>query len=251
MLAVILSAGVGRRLAPLTEKIPKALIEVDGRPLILYTLDALHHYGVREIVLVVGHLRSMMQEALANRYSDMIIHWVANDLFAQTGSLYSLWLTREHLKGAFLFMDADLLFNPKILAGLISQEDKSRLLVGSLAVDSGEEVKVTHRGGLATAVGKSIDTGDPVAGEAVGIVKIDSADVPLALQLMDDLIQKNHFAEHEELSQALCDRRRLWVRDIGDLSWLEIDFPGDIIRAREAIWPAIQKEVAMSGTGTS
>jgi choline kinase len=66
--------------------------------------------------------------------------------------------------------------------------------------------------------------------------------VPLTMQLIDDLVQANPMAEHEELSQTLCDQRRLWVKDIGKLSWLEIDFPEDVIRAREIIWPAIQKE---------
>ena len=247
MVAVILCAGVGRRLAPLTEKIPKVLIEVDGRPLLRHTLEALQQHGVKAVVLVVGHLRTLIQEALPNGTAGMTIHWVVNDLFAQTGSLYSLWLAREYLTGPFIFMDADLLFNPQILAGLTSQEEKSHVLVGSLGVDSGEEVKVAHQGGLATAVGKTIANEDPLAGEAVGVVKIASPDVPLTLQLMADLVRANPLAEHEELSQTLCEQRRLWVRDIGKLSWLEIDFPEDVIRAQEIIWPAIQKELTWSG----
>lgn len=242
MVAVILCAGVGRRLAPLTQKIPKSLIEVDGRPLLRHTLEALQQHGVNIVVLVVGHLRTLIQAELPDGTAGMSIHWVVNHSFAQTGSLYSLWLAQEYLTGPFIFMDADLLFNPQILAGLTDQEERSQLLVGFLGADSGEEVKVTHRGGLATAVGKTIATGDPLAGEAVGVVKVASPDVPLALQLMDDLVRANPSAEHEELSQTLCDRRRLWVKDIGKLSWLEIDFPEDVIRAREIIWPAIQKE---------
>jgi len=244
MLAVILSAGVGRRLAPLTETIPKALIEVDGRPLIWHTLRALHRAGTRQAVLVVGHLQAKLREALAAGITGLTLHWVTNELYARTGSLYSLWLAREYLRGPFLFMDADLLFNPNIFNGLYREEDKSCLLVGSLAQDSGEEVKVAHRRGLATAIGKSLNTTDPIAGEAVGIVKIAGPDVPLAVALMAELIRQNPMAEHEELSQALCDRERLWVRDIGLLSWLEIDFPEDLHRAREVVWPAIQRETA-------
>jgi L-glutamine-phosphate cytidylyltransferase len=242
MLAVILCAGVGRRLAPLSEKIPKALIEVGGRPLIFHTLEALRECGVNNVVLVVGHLRTLMQQELVNGVPGVTIHWVVNDLFAQTGSLYSLWSAKEYLTGPFVFMDADLLFNPGILADLTDQEDKSCLLVGPLAVDSGEEVKVAQRRGLATAIGKIVDSLDPLAGEAVGVVKIAAPDVPLALQLMDDLVRANQLAEHEELSQALCDRQCLWVRDIGDSSWLEIDFPEDVVRARDVVWPAIQRE---------
>lgn len=250
MLAIILSAGAGRRLAPLTEKIPKALIEVDGRPLVQHTLAALGQCGVKNVVVVVGHLGTLMQQALPKGTADMTIHWVVNNLFAQTGSLYSLWLAREYLQGPFIYMDADLLFNPHILAGLADQQDKSHLLVGSLEVDSGEEVKVTHQAGLATAVGKSIDTQDPLAGEAIGIVKIASPDVSLAVQLMSELVRANPAAEHEELSQKLCDRRRLWVKHIGELSWLEIDFPDDVLRARKIIWPRIQMELALSGQQT-
>ncbi len=244
MLAVILTAGVGSRLAPLTARLPKALIEIGGRPLLFHTLEALQQQGVREVVLVVGHLQALLRQALPTGWPGLTIHWVVNEQFAQTGSLYSLWLARAHLNGPFLFMDADLLFHPGILAGWLTDTATSSLLVGPLGMDSGEEVKVAHRQGRATAVGKSLQTDDPVAGEAVGMVKIGSADVPLARQLMDELIQANPATEHEELSQALCDRQRLWVHDIGQLSWLEIDFPEDIIRAREIVWPAIQKELA-------
>jgi choline kinase len=244
MLAVILTAGVGRRLAPLTARLPKALIDVGGRPLLFHTLDALHGQGVREVVLVVGHLQGLIRAALSNYFDNLTIHWVVNEQFAQTGSLYSLWLARAYLTGPFLFMDADLLFHPHILAGWLTDAKRSSLLVGPLAVDSGEEVKVTHRQGRATAVGKALLNHDPVAGEAVGIVKIAGPDVDLTKQLMADLIQGRPTAEHEELSQALCDRQRLWVHDIGRLSWLEIDFPEDVVRAREVVWPAIQREVA-------
>ncbi len=250
MLAVILTAGVGRRLAPLTTCLPKALIDVGGRPLLFHTLDALQQQGVAEVVLVVGHLQKLLREALPRDPDGLTIHWVVNEQFAHTGSLYSLWLARSYLTGPFLFMDADLLFHPRILAGWLTDMAKSSLLVGPLGVDSGEEVKVTHRQGRATAVGKSLATADPVAGEAVGIVKIAGADVELARQIMDDLIQANPAAEHEELSQALCDRQRLWVHDIGQLSWLEIDFPEDLVRAREVVWPAIQRELAR-GQGTA
>lgn len=242
MLAVILSAGVGRRLAPFTEKIPKALIEVDGRTLLGHMLAALQQHGVNTVVLVVGHLRALIQEALADGIAGMTIHWVVNDRFAETGSLYSLWLARNYLDGPFIYMDADLLFNPQILAGLAGPEEKSQVLVGPLGVDSGEEVKVTHQGGRATAVGKIVGNNDPLAGEAVGVVKIASPEAHLALTLMADLVRANPMAEHEELSQQLCDRSCLWVRDIGRLSWLEIDFPEDVRRARRIIWPAIQEE---------
>lgn len=244
MLAVILTAGVGRRLAPLTTRLPKALIEVGGRPLLFHTLDALHQHGVQEVVLVVGHLQNLLRQAVAAARPPLTIHWVVNENFAHTGSLYSLWLARAYLTGPFLFMDADLLFHPQILSGWLTDNDKSSLLVGPLAVDSGEEVKVTHQQGRATAVSKSLTTTDPVAGEAVGMVKIAGPDVELARQLMDALIQANPAAEHEELSQALCDRQRLWVHDIGPLSWLEIDFPEDVVRAREVIWPALQPDLA-------
>ena len=244
MLAVILTAGVGRRLAPRTTHLPKALIDVGGRPLLFHTLSALQAQGVREVVLVVGHLQELLRQALSAGWPGLSIHWVVNEHFAHTGSLYSLWLARDFLTGPFLYMDADLLFHPHILAGWLNDAEPSSLLVGPLGVDSGEEVKVTHRQGRATAVGKTLTTTDPVAGEALGLVKIAGSDVELARHLMDGLIQAKAAAEHEDLSQALCDRQRLWVHQIGQLSWLEIDFPEDVVRAREVVWPAIQRELA-------
>ncbi|WP_449244543.1 phosphocholine cytidylyltransferase family protein [Desulfobacca acetoxidans] len=247
MIAVILSAGVGRRLAPLTESIPKALIEVGGRPLIWHTLVALRYFGVSEVVLVVGHRRELLQKQLRSGFSGITLHWVENEHYAQTGSLYSLWLSRGYLGGPFLFMDADLLFNPFILAGLPEWTERSRLLVGPLDHDSGEEVKVYQEQGLAVAIGKNVRVQAPLAGEALGIISVAAADAPLAISLMDALIRMAPQTEHEELSQALCQHRRLWVEDIGHQAWLEIDFLEDVSRARQEVWPAIQQQVATVG----
>ncbi|MDD3580933.1 MAG: phosphocholine cytidylyltransferase family protein [Desulfobacca sp.] len=243
MITVILSAGVGRRLAPLTNSLPKALIEIGGRPLLGHMLHALRQYGLSEVVLVVGHQRELMEAAVNQEGDGLRLHLVHNQRFADSGSLYSLWLARQYLQEAFVFMDADLLFNPQILAGLNAQPDKSCLLVGPLTGDSGEEVKVYHHQGRVIAIGKNLKAGGALAGEALGIVKIAALEVPLALELMAELVQANHQAEHEELSQALAQHQRLWVQDIGDLSWLEIDFPEDVIRARELVWPAIQQQL--------
>ncbi|MBW1918435.1 MAG: phosphocholine cytidylyltransferase family protein [Deltaproteobacteria bacterium] len=243
MITVILSAGVGRRLAPLTDSLPKALIDIGGRPLLGHMLHALRQYGLTEVVLVVGHQRPLMEAAVNHHRDGQRIYLVYNERFADSGSLYSLWLARAYLKEAFVFMDADLLFNPQILAGLEAQPDKSCLLVGPLTEDSGEEVKVYHHQGQVTAIGKNLKTEGTLAGEALGIVKIAAPEVPLALELMAELVQANQQAEHEELSQALAQHQRIWVQNIGDLSWLEIDFPEDVIRARELVWPAIQQQL--------
>lgn len=243
MITIILGAGVGRRLAPLTDMIPKALIEIGGRPLLGHMLSSLRQYGLTEIVIVVGHRRELIAAAVQDDLAGLTIHLVHNDLFTDSGSLYSLWLARQYIQDAFVFMDADLLFNPHVLAGLHSQPDKSCLLVGPLTGDSGEEVRVYQQQGRVTAIGKNIISNDVLAGEALGIVKIAATEVPLALELMAELVETDRLTEHEELSQALAQHQRLWVQNIGDLSWLEIDFPEDVIRAREIIWPTIQQQL--------
>ncbi len=118
MKAVILAAGAGTRLQPLTDNTPKCLVEVQGKPLLQYELEALDRAGVRHCVLVVGYLSEQVQRQFGHKFGNVQLSYVINERFQETNNLYSLWLAREHLDADVLLLEGDLLFEEELLADL-------------------------------------------------------------------------------------------------------------------------------------
>ena len=104
MKAVILAAGEGRRMRPLTLERPKPLVEVNGKPILAHILDALPH-EIDEVVLVVGYKREMIEEAFGDEYGGRRITYVIQE--KPEGTFKALSLARPHLSGRFLLMNAD------------------------------------------------------------------------------------------------------------------------------------------------
>lgn len=104
MQAVIMAAGEGKRMRPLTEKLPKPLIKVAGKPIIEHVLDALPS-EVDEIIIVIGYKGDMIQKHLGNAYHGIPIRYVHQ--WMQAGTAHALSLARPFLAGKFLLLNAD------------------------------------------------------------------------------------------------------------------------------------------------
>src|SRR5690349_17685877 len=115
--AVVLVAGVGSRLRPLTDDKPKALVEVSGKTILERAVAALSAHGVRTLVLATGYRHESLERAMAG--SDLEIVYRRNPEYERTQNSVSLALCRDVLDGsAFLKLDGDLLFDPSILERL-------------------------------------------------------------------------------------------------------------------------------------
>src|SRR5207247_9610190 len=105
MKAIILAAGVGKRIGAATGNRPKCLLEFGGRSLLVRYLDALLAVGVKSAVLVVGHRQDLIRDAVGESYRGLAIRYVVNDRY-QRGSLYSLCLARGSLDDYRVVMDS-------------------------------------------------------------------------------------------------------------------------------------------------
>jgi L-glutamine-phosphate cytidylyltransferase len=237
MKAIILAAGRGTRLDGAAVK-PKCLVEVGGVTLLRRQLDTLKKSNVKDIVIVVG----FGDESIRNECQADDITFVENVRFAETSSLYSLWLAREHLTDGFVVLNCDVLFHPQMLSNLLeSSYDNALLLSDTDANPMGdEEMKVKLRDGVVIDIAKSLDPRE-ADGENVGIVKFSSEGATALVDYMDQLIANGggkdwaprafrEFAQHHPL-HALSTR---------GLPWIEIDFPEDYQRAVTEIFPKIE-----------
>ncbi|MBI5793973.1 NTP transferase domain-containing protein, partial [Candidatus Uhrbacteria bacterium] len=119
MQAVILAAGKGARLRPLTHQIPKPLIDIAGKPLIEYVLEALP-YSVDEIFVVVNHLREDLMEHVGPMWRGKTIRWVIQEPL--TGTAGAVHLVRDQLHDPFLVVNGDDLYRKEDLESLATHD---------------------------------------------------------------------------------------------------------------------------------
>ncbi len=119
MKAIILAAGTGTRLRPITRTVPKCLVPVNSKPILEHQFEALLLAGIRDVVLVVGHLAELLSDKYGTSYRGMNIHYVENRWYDRTNNIYSLWLARQHLNNQVLLLEGDLVFEPELLQRLI------------------------------------------------------------------------------------------------------------------------------------
>ena len=128
--ALLLAAGTGSRLQPLTLDAPKCLTEVGGIPILERLVNNLRAQGFNRLVVVIGHLGDCIQEFLQQHASDMQIDYVINPDYRTTNNIYSLWLARQQIQEPFLLVESDLVFETWMLDDML-QPDKmaiSRIL---------------------------------------------------------------------------------------------------------------------------
>ena len=120
MQAIILAAGMGRRLGELTDDNTKCMLEVNGTRLIHRTLDNLAEVGIKRVVLVVGYKAENVKRLIGDRYKDIDIFYVENKIYDKTNNIYSLFLAREYLlEEDSLLLESDLIFESSVLRKIV------------------------------------------------------------------------------------------------------------------------------------
>ena len=117
--ALLLAAGSGNRLQPLTDSIPKCLIEINGRPILERLIDNLCDNGFKRLVIVVGYMHHCIRRFVNEYAGDLTIEFITNPLYQTTNNIYSLWLARNKIQELFLLVESDLVFESSQLEGLL------------------------------------------------------------------------------------------------------------------------------------
>jgi len=120
--ALLLAAGLGSRLGPLTEALPKCLVSVSGVPILERLLRALDGHGFERLVIVTGYRAESISDYLGERFGGLAIEYLLSPLFATTNNIYSLWLARELIDEPFLLLESDVVFDEPLLAPLLQPE---------------------------------------------------------------------------------------------------------------------------------
>ena len=239
MTAIILAAGVGKRLLGTSGGTPKCLIEIGGRSLLLRLLDGLAAAGVRDAIVVTGFGDPLVRAAAVAAPSGMSVRCVTNPRFRE-GAILSLWTAREWLRRDVLVMDADVLCAPAMLARLVHSPHPNCFLLDADQENTGEEQMLLVRDGRVRDVVRGGAPGFELMGESVGFLKLEAAAAALLRTLLEDRVAAGDTGiEHEEVYPALLERVRVGFERVDGLPWIEVDFPDDVARAEREILPRI------------
>lgn len=129
MQVIILAAGRGQRLSPITDDVPKPLVEVNGCPLIINALDILSKHPIERFIIVEGYKSEQLHEKLGDSYNGIEIVYVRNSDWDKTNNIHSLWLTRELWDRDTVLLECDIFFEPGLIEELLEEPFANAVMV--------------------------------------------------------------------------------------------------------------------------
>jgi len=232
MRAIILDAGEGKRLRPLTVLKPKCLLKLDGTTILEHQLLNLRKCGVKRVIIVVGYRANQIIEEVKRKKIDLEIEFIKNPIYYKTNTVYSLWLAKKHIKHDFIYLNGDVVFHEEVLKRVINSHHSSCIAVEKKKV-SKEEVKVQLRSDMVCNIGKRIEESKSY-GEFIGIAKFSEVFNKMFIKKLDEVVNEGKISEFfEEALNRTLENCKLYAIDVSDLPCIEIDTHEDLSKAKE------------------
>lgn len=225
MKAIILSAGQGSRLLPLTQETPKCCLPVHGKSILEWQLHQIEQTSIDEVVVVTGFAHEKIEHRVAN-YPGLKVQTVFNPFYSLADNLGSCWIVQSHMQEPFVIINGDTLFEAEILNRLITNKKTAPITVTSdhkSAYDD-DDMKIITSGGRLLRVGKTLAL-NQVNGESIGMVAFDRRGAEIFRNKVDQLMRQSdgvsrwYFSAIDELAQ----QGHVGFCSIHGMSWCEVD----------------------------
>ncbi|MBH10914.1 MAG: hypothetical protein CMG74_11305 [Candidatus Marinimicrobia bacterium] len=234
MKALILAAGVSRRLYPYTYNLHKCLLDVSGKPIINYQLEALENLGIYDVTMITGYYRESLMEHVTNSFPSLNFDFLINHHYFETNTAYSLYLAREKLiSDDQVLLNADVVYPKELLKRIVNS-----IFENVLAVDvkscGREEVKVVKGAGQKIVdIGKNLIEAQCL-GEFIGVAKLSRSFAGMLAGTLGKLINAGGKNDYFEAGiQPLLSKVDVYFEDVSEFPCLEIDFIEDLESARQ------------------
>lgn len=234
--ALILAAGRGSRLGSATDDRPKSLIDLGGISPLELQLDLLAERGIRRAVIVVGYRRQAVEAAARARVGDGFeIVPVWNPFWPVSNVIGSVWMAQSHLRGDFVYLHADTVFDPTILDDLLAAEGSVALPI-DLRPCEPEQMKARVVAGRVMELSKALPAA-ATAGEFIGIGVFRAAATEVVWAGVDAVMAEGRVSEYFEaaLNHAITAGLEIQSVPTAGRAWTEIDFEEDLQLARSLL----------------
>ena len=234
---IILAAGQGKRLLPLTTEVPKALLDIHGRSLIGRQIDAFSECGLKDFVVVTGYGAPRMDEALAAiaRTRGISVRTVFNPFFAVADNLASCWMARHEMAGEFIQVNGDNVFRADLVQRLLAAPAAPvSVAINHKDAYDADDMKVMLDAGRLTEIGKTLPVA-AVDAEAIGFYVFRGEGAAAYANTLDKSMR-----DPSGLKQwfpaaigSLAKSVDISTIAINGIRWCEVDFPADLQHARQ------------------
>lgn len=217
---VILAAGKGSRLGDLTREIPKNLVEVSGRPIIDYQLDALRSSGISDdrIIVITGHANEAIRQALP-----LHIECFFNEYYAMYNNIYSVAIACDRVNDDMLLINGDTLFAPAILRPLLDVDQDATLVIDDQKSLGHEEMKTVYEGGRLVTIGKDLKP-DICTGEYIGLLRFRSESLRKYRAAIQQMMNNDGMQSwYEDALNLIADEINISMVATDGQPWIEID----------------------------
>ncbi|MBA2275197.1 MAG: phosphocholine cytidylyltransferase family protein [Chloroflexi bacterium] len=231
-IAVILAAGVGRRLAPLTDDRPKALVEVEGGTFLERALLAVGAAGFERVVIVTGHRADMIEAAVRDGGWPFDVRCVLNPRYATANNIVSFLAVEEDVRDGFCLLNSDIVFDASILHDVASAGQGCWLAVDVDEPLGAEEMKVEVDGqGLVRRISKGLPAATS-AGEYIGIARFEAAGAAAVIHHARQLVAdgQTHLYYEDAFDRAAAEVS-IGTVSVKGRAWTEVDDLVDFERA--------------------
>ena len=237
MKAIILIAGQGRRLMPLTSNMPKCCLPLHGTSILEWQLSQIAQCDIDEVIVVTGFAHEKV-DAIVDKATGMSVRTLHNPMYAHTDNLGTCWEARAEMDQPFVLMNGDTLFEAAVLRRLLNS-DKSYPI--TLATDTKsnfdlDDMKVIADGSRLLKVSKQLDI-HLVSAESIGLMVFDKIGARAFTQKLEEMMDKPNALKLWYLSaiDQLASQGLAGICPINGLSWCEVDDASDFSAAADVV----------------
>lgn len=241
MQAIILAAGVSKRLRPLTDTTPKCLLKIGNENLLERTVENVLANNIDEFIFVTGYRENMIKKFLDERFPGINKTIITNPDYENNNNSYSLWMTKDIVKGNILLLDSDILFDEKIITMLLTSGHQNCLAVNFTDELDEEQIKVIlDNESKITEIGKEISIRNS-EGESIGIEKFSEYFMKELFAILDrkiseeNIVNEFYEASFQEVINNADPRNSIYAVDVSEFTCMEIDTVHDYENAQKII----------------
>ncbi len=189
MKALILAAGYGSRLAPITDNIPKSLVPVNGTPILFKQIENLLENGITDITVISGYKGEVLEKQVKEKWPQINI--IKSEDYATTNNMYSAYLGIKHIGiGEMLMMNADVFFDSSVIRRLLDFKSNNAI-VTDIGTYNEESMKVVEQNGRLIAISKAI-TKEEALGSSIDVYKFDREGATAFYDMCVEYIEVKH-----------------------------------------------------------
>ena len=251
MKALILAAGQGRRLRPLTDACPKCLLSIGAHSILERQLLNLEQCGIGEIVLVCGFGIEQIRQRVANYSGSLHIKILYNPFYAISENLISLWAVRSEMNEDFLLLNGDNVFHPGIIHKLLAAREPYCLMIDRKISYDEDDMKLSVQDTHILRIGKLLPAAATDAA-SIGIMKFAGTGIAHIRRVLEEIVLQEKAVRGyflDSVQHLINHGYTVTYREVDGLPWADIDTPEDLQTVRQQ--PHLYQEDAVLQSSVS